>query len=158
MNKVLAYFLSITVLIILGFLTWKYFLSFSLSLIDRKNIVISSRKLGGQFNSNLIFALSFGTIPLLYSIIKKTTKISSIKQSLISLGIILTSGIVLWGIRIWHINYQSTLLSKFMIENEIKIHMEFGDLNFELYLFMGFLIGMILSILIYKNRSNSNIK
>ncbi|MEL0653343.1 hypothetical protein V6246_18120 [Algibacter sp. TI.3.09] len=77
------------------------------------------------------------------------------KQGLISCGIILVSGILLWQFRIFQLNSRFQKLSEFDIGNGIQTQMDFDNLNFGRYLFIGFLIGTILSILIFKNRNKT---
>jgi hypothetical protein len=109
----------------------------------------------GQFFSHITFALSIGFLPLLYLIINKVTKFNFTNQGLISCGIIIGCGILLWQFRIFQLNNQVHHLSDFTIKNEIKMQMDYENLNFEIYMFIGFIVGTLLSILIFKNRTKS---
>ncbi|MFD2292189.1 hypothetical protein ACFSKN_14915 [Mariniflexile gromovii] len=155
MTNTLKYLGLILILSVIGFLIRDYFFDFSLSQIANKNTQIISRTMSGQFYSHILFALSFGIIPLLYLIIKKITKLNFVTQGLISCGIIVISGISLWQFRIFQLNSRLQKLSEFDIGNGIKTELNFDSLNFGRYLFIGFLIGTVLSILIFKNRNKT---
>ncbi|KAA5825067.1 hypothetical protein FPF71_07675 [Algibacter amylolyticus] len=155
MTNTLKYLGLILILSVIGFLIRDYFFDISFSQIENENTQIVSRNMSGQFYSHIIFALSIGIIPLLYLIIKKITKLNFMKQGLISCGIILVSGILLWQFRIFQLNSRFQKLSEFDIGNGIQTQMDFDNLNFGRYLFIGFLIGTILSILIFKNRNKT---
>lgn len=152
MRDILKYIGLFLVFTVIGFLIRDYFFNFSLSQITHKNIQIVSRNIGDQFQSHITFSLTIGIMPILYLIIKKATKISFIKQGLIASGIIIGCGISLWQFRIYQLKKPALMLSEFNIGDEIKIQMDYADLNFERFLFFGFIIGTVLSILIYKNR------
>jgi len=153
MKKNLLYFGVVVLLIILGFTIWKFFSTYSLEQLNKENISVVTFQIGSQFNSNLFFALSLGTIPLLHLIITKLANLKSINQHLISIGIIIGCGILLWQYRISQLNKLSQNLSDFNIGNGIKMQLDFNNLNFERYLFIGFLVGAIMSILIFRNRT-----
>jgi hypothetical protein len=153
MTNTLKYLGLILILSIIGFLIRDYFFDFSLSQITNENTQIVSRTISGQFYSHILFALSIGIIPLLYLTIKKMTKLNFMNQGLISCGIIIVSGILLWQFRIFQLNNEFQKLSEFDIGNGIQAQMDFNNLNLGLYLLIGFLIGTVLSILIFKNRA-----
>jgi hypothetical protein len=158
MKKNLLYFGVVILLIIVGFTIWKFFSTYSLEQLNKENISVRTFQIGSQFNSNLFFALYLGTIPLLHLIITKLAKLKTKSQHLISIGIIIGFGILLWQYRISQLNNISQKLSDFNIENGIKMQLNFDNLNFERYLFIGFLIGAILSILIFRNRNKIETK
>lgn len=158
MKKNLLYFGIVILLIIIGFTIWKFFSEYSLEQLDKENIKVVTTQIGSQFNSNLFFALYLGTIPLLHLIITKLAKLKSINQHLVSLGIIIGCGVLLWQYRISQFKNLSQKLSDFNIENGIKMELDFDNLNFEEYLFIGFLIGTVISTLIFRNRIKKETK
>ncbi|EWH09438.1 hypothetical protein KLA_17259 [Cellulophaga geojensis KL-A] len=76
-------------------------------------------------------------------------------QGLVSYGIMVVCGILLWQFRIFQLNSRLQKLSEFDIGNGIQTELNFDNLNFGRYLFIGFLIGTILSILIFKNKNKT---
>ncbi|WP_432670570.1 hypothetical protein [Flavobacterium sp. SM2513] len=153
MTNTLKYLGLILILSIIGFLIRDYFFDFSFSQITNENTRIVSRNISGQFYSHILFAISIGIIPLLYLTIKKLTKLNFMNQGLVSFGIIIVCGILLWQFRIFQLNSRLQKLSEFDIGNGIQTELNFDNLNFGRYLFIGFLIGTILSILIFKNKN-----
>ena len=153
MTNTLKYLVLILILSIIGFLIRDYFFDFSFSQITNENTRIVSRNISGQFYSHILFAMSIGIIPLLYLTIKKLTKLNFMNQGLVSCGIIIVCGILLWQFRIFQLNSRLQKLSEFDIGNGIQTELNFDNLNFGRYLFIGFLIGTILSILIFKNKN-----
>ncbi|WP_152536876.1 MULTISPECIES: hypothetical protein [Flavobacteriaceae] len=155
MTNTLKYLGLILILSIIGFLIRDYFFDFSLSQITNENTRIVSRNISGQFYSHILFAISIGIIPLLYLTIKKLTKLNFMNQGLVSYGIMVVCGILLWQFRIFQLNSRLQKLSEFDIGNGIQTELNFDNLNFGRYLFIGFLIGTILSILIFKNKNKT---
>ncbi len=153
MKNPLKYIGLILILFIIGFLLRDYFFNLSISQITNDRTQVVSRKLSGQFLSHITFALSIGILPILYLIIKKVTKLNFIHQGLISCLVIIGCGILLWQFRIFHFNHQAQYLSDLNIGNGIKLYLDHENLNFEVYLFTGFIVGTVLSILIFKNRA-----
>ncbi len=153
MKNILKYIGLILGLFVIGFLIRDYFYEFSFLQLNVGNTLIVNQIFVGQFNSHILFALSIGLIPLLYLILKTTTNFNFKYQGFISSGIIIVCGIILWQFRIFQLNNQFQKLSEFQIENGIQTTMNFENLNFEHYLSLGFLIGAVLSILIFKNRT-----
>jgi hypothetical protein len=143
------------ILSIIGFLIRDYFFDFSLSQITNENTQFISRNIREQFYSHILFAISIGIIPLLYLIIKKMTKLNFMNQGSVSCGVIVVCGILLWQFRIVQLNSRLQKLSEFDIGNGIQRELNFDSLNFGRYLFIGFLIGTVLSILIFKNRNKT---
>ena len=152
MKKSIIFLVSIIVSGIIGFLSRDFFLQISLSQLNQENIQITTGNISSHFISGLIFALSITVIPLLYLIIWKTTRLRFINRGLISCGIIIGCGILFWQFRIFQLNNQFQNLSEPEFGNSTRIHVNFNTLNFEHYLFTGFLAGTVLSILIFKNK------
>ncbi|QNK78233.1 hypothetical protein H7F37_03925 [Winogradskyella sp. PAMC22761] len=157
MTNTLKYLGLILIFFFIGFIIRDLFFDFSHSQIANKTISIGSRTVSGQFYSHILFTLSIGILPLLYLIIKKITKITFLNKGLISFGIIVVCGISLWLFRIFQLKNRFQNISDFYNGSEIKTEpnfstMSLNSMNFGLYLFIGFLIGTVLSILIYRNQ------
>ncbi len=151
MKKSILYIIMITILLSIGFLTWKYFLHISLNQLEN-NVSVASKELSGQFINHLIFALSLGILPVLLLAVKKVVKNKFKNQNLLSLGIIVGCGILMWQFRIFYLNLCTSSLSEIMMDNNIKIRLDFKNLNFETYLLYGFILGTVLSVLIFKRK------
>jgi hypothetical protein len=152
MRTILKYLGLTIILTIIGFVIRNYFFELSISQIASNNVEIVSRNMSGQFQFHIIFALTIGILPILYLIIKKTTKLVFINKGLIACGILIISGIVLWQFRIYQLNTEVQKLSQYNIGNDFKTPLDYENLNFSRFLFFGFLIGTIINILIFRNR------
>ncbi len=124
MKNTLKYLGLILILFVIEFTIRDVFFDISISQLGYENIEIVSRNMSGQFYTHILFALSIGVIPLLYLIIKKVTKLNFINQGIISCGIIINCGILLWQFRIFQLNNQSQKLSELNIGNGIKMQMD----------------------------------
>jgi hypothetical protein len=156
MRTILKYLGLVIILTMIGFVIRNYFFELSLSQIANNNVEVVSRNMSGQFQSHIIFALTIGILPLLYLIIEKITKLEFIKKGLIACGILITSGVVLWQFRIYQLNTEVQKLSEYNITNDFKMSLDYENLNFGRFLFFGFLIGTIISILIFRNRKKNH--
>ena len=154
MKKTLIYFGLALSLIIAGFLIWNFFLDLSFSQIDKQDIQIISTKMTGQFKSNLIFAFSIGLIPIIYGIVEKLSKLKSWNQGLIVLSTIISCGLLSWQLRIFQINKQIQQLSDFNLGEGIQNTINYKNLNFGIFLLIGFLVGGLISTLIFKRKNN----
>lgn len=109
--------------------------------------------MSGQFFLSILLALSIGIVPLLYLIIKRITKLNFINHGLVCCGIILFCGVLSWQLRIFQLNNQMKKMSAINMGNGFKNPMYFENFYLEINLLFGFLVGTILSILIFKNRT-----
>ncbi len=155
MKKTLKYVGLIIVLTLIGFLIRDYFFNISFSQLNNGNIQIVSRMSNGQFYSHLLFSLFIGAIPMLYLIVEKITKLKFLNQGLITFVLIVGSGILFWQFRIFQLKGQLQKLSEFNIGDGIKNQINTKDLNFGAYLFIGFVIGAILSTLVFRRKNKT---
>ena len=107
---------------------------------NNENAKIVSSKLSSQFFEPIYFGLSLAIIPILIMLSLKfvTNKIMSL---------IFIIGFSLFGFLIELRNLK--LIISFQL-NDYKQAIAIEDINFSTYLFFGSLIGLILSILIFK--------
>ena len=150
--KYLGLFLLLT---IIGFLVRDYFFDFSYSQLSKENVRMVNRNISGHFYTHLLFAISIGIIPLLYLTIKKITKLNFMSDGLVSCGVIVVCGILLWQFRMLQLNSKYANLPELVTKKGIKFEMNTAELYFERYLFLGFIIGTIISILIFKNKNKA---
>jgi len=151
-------------LCLFAFLIRDWFLSFFVAEITGENILFShSSSLTHRIFPMLIFIFSFGIIPFLYLIVKNYCKIYSVKQKLLSLLIIIISGVLLSGLRVIYLKFKVAQINdilrraEFTSEADIpRIH--FQDMYLEYYLLAGLIVGALLSMIIFKKSSNIGIK
>ena len=104
------------------------------------------------FTTNLIFAMAMGALPIIYAFVEKLGKLKSMFQRITALAIVILMGIVSWKLRIMQMNNKMQLISSIDQEAGIQSSINIELFNFEIYPFIGFLIGGGLSILIFKSK------
>ena len=140
----------IILFILIGVVSQKYFYELSFFQLHTENVIIVSRNTGGQFYSDILFAMSLGIIPLLYLIAKKMAKLNSLPQKIIAWSLIIGFGILVWQSRIWYLNYHFNKLTGFVMKEGMKITVSLQWLKVQMYLLGGFVAGMLATILIFK--------
>jgi len=153
--KLAIKYLGLTIILgIIGFLLSNYFRELSVLQLSNVNIEPIHTKMAGQFNKHILFAFSFCLIPVLFLIVFKLTSLRSFRQKLAVYMIIILSGIIFWQYRILSV---SKTIKEF---NNIEIPSIFDidSINFEVFLMIGFTVGTIISILIFriKNRDKKH--
>lgn len=150
--KALKYIGLAFILTIIGYLLANDFMSLSIGLLNLNGSTINTFEIGSKYRSIVYFALSMGSIPLLYLAVEQITKLTFRYQGLLTIGIILASGILLWFIRIIQLNWMLNMTSGISNELELKSSLRFEILLFNQYLFIGFLIGAVISTVIFNNK------
>ena len=144
--------------ILIGLFIHRSFLELSLSMVKNENVQLTRNIIAGQFGSKFIFAILSGFIPIIYFIIQKITKISFLYKGLITIGLIMGTGILFWFVRVFIIKRQLQVYSNIEFPNEMKPSYLINGFNFENYLFFGFIIGAFISILIFRPKKSRNNK
>ncbi|ADY28198.1 hypothetical protein Celly_0363 [Cellulophaga lytica DSM 7489] len=153
MRKTFTYLALVILLIIIGFLLHKSFFEFSIALTTEYNIKMITTKMSYQFISQISFALVIGILPLLYLCVEKLTKIKFLNQGLITCGIILLSGILFWQLRIYLVGAELKKMANYNSGNEMDISYNIQNVKYNLFLLLGFGVGAVISIFIYRNRN-----
>jgi len=151
MKKALIYIGLTIVLIVVGFMTGQKFMDISISELNLNNIILLLTTLRGQFKQTLIFTIAIGLIPLLQFISSKIAKVNSIQQRISILMTIIMSGIVFWQFRIFQLNRLFEKYREFNTDKGIENSYFAENLNFGLFLTIGFLIGAVIITLKTKN-------
>ena len=136
--------------ILIGLVIYRPFFDLSLTMVNHENIQLSSNTISGLFSSNLIFAILSGFIPITYFTIQKVTKIRFIYHGIIVLSLLIGTGIVFWLLRVIFIKRKLELISSFDFQDEIKSTFLINGFKFENYLFLGFIVGALIVILIFR--------
>ncbi|WP_378172009.1 hypothetical protein [Aquimarina sp. SS2-1] len=155
MKSFFLYLGFILVLIIVGFLVYPYFLDLSFVFLDKRDVEIFSSSISGRFSEHLYFATSLGAIPLLYVSTKYFTDLENLKQKILTYLLIIGGGILSWQLTIVLLNYRLKRLSEFNIQAGIDNTVSIESLDFDAFLPIGYAVGTIVSILIFRNRKTS---
>jgi hypothetical protein len=153
--KMLTYIVISVTLIVIGFFINHEFFEFSFSLLHTEGITFVNRINAGQSNSSWLLPIFLGTIPWFYALVKKITDIEFFYKGLLTASIIVGLGILFWRLRIFGLNAQFDELSIYNLPKGLNQQLDISILKFEVYLFMGFIVGMLISILIFRDRTKS---
>lgn len=154
MKRFLIYTGLVILLFVIGFVTSRGGIEFSISLLDLNgtNLVVTS--LTSQYKERIFFSIAIGTIPLiLFTVNKINGNLSGSRNKyLIPLGIIILAGIISWMLRIFVINRNIKRLNLFDFGEDSQQILSFNILNFSIYLLIGFIIGGIICIPVMKGQ------
>jgi len=148
--KALKYIGLVIILTYLGFHSAYYFIDLSRAQLNNGDTRIVSDTLGGQFFAQVTFSLSIGILPLLYLVVKRITKLKFLYQGLITIGIIISCGILLWQVNIFQMNQVFQKIAELYQKEGEQITISLEELKFGQYLFTGFILGTIISTVIFK--------
>jgi len=153
MRKTFTYLAFVILFTLSGFLLHKSFFEFTIALTTEYNIKMITTKMNYQFISQISFALIIGILPLLYLCVQRLTKIKFLNQGLISCGIILLSGILFWQLKIYLVRDELKKMVNYNLGSEIDISYNIENAKYNLFLLMGFVVGTVVNILIYRSRN-----
>ena len=133
------YFILISILLL--FIGSRYYMEFLNYIIpNNENAKIVSSKLSSQFFEPIYFGLSLAIIPILIML-----SLKSVTNKIMSLIFII--GFSLFGFLFELKNLNLSLLFQ---SNDFILGINLEKIDFSIYIFIGSLIGFILSILIFK--------
>ena len=155
MRNTFTYLALVIIFTLSGLLLHKSFFEFSIALSTEYNIKMITTKMSSQFISQIFFAVVIGIVPLLYLCVERLTKIKFLTQGLITCGIILLSGILFWQLRIYLVGAELEKMANYNLGNEIDISYNIENAKYNLFLLLGFVVGAVLSILIYRGRNKT---
>lgn len=142
-------------LTVIGFNLHRHFFDISFAQFESWRAMIFSTGSGFSFNVPLLFSLVIGSIPLLFLIVDKMAKLTSITQKLVSITIIIGFGILFWQLRILYLNKIMQRLLGSEIPETLDVSINLQTLHLEVFLLIGFLVGAVVSILVFKNKKLS---
>lgn len=154
MKKVIIYGVLMICLSIIGYLTWPYFLEISLYKLKIPPMIkVVNRSPDKVLTPNLIYAIAIGIIPLFFIVVERFAKLKSINQRIITIIIIVISGILCWQIRLFYLKDSLRRSPELRIRAGTIDHFNFESFYLERYLFLGFLVGAGISLYFFKERN-----
>ncbi len=162
--KIVMIGLSFVLCLVAFLIRDRFLMFFTTEIIGESPLFKDSWRLPGQVLPILIFISCFGIIPFLYLSVTTYCKIFSVKNQLLSLLIISSSGLICGAMRIIYLKYKVTqirdLLKRAEFTSEADIpSVHFQDMHLESYLFAGLLVGWLLCMIIFRKFANrKNIK
>lgn len=145
-------FITTIAFILIGFVIYRPFLEISLSLITNENIQLDQYRINGGFYSKLYFSVLMGYIPVTYYLIQKKTNIHFFTDGLYIVLCIIGCCSVSWVLRCFYLSDKFKDLSIYDLNSEKNPSFSIENFYLELYLLFGFLIGAIISFIIFKRK------
>lgn len=140
------------VLALTGFLLHEPFTQLSMYQLQKVQVV--TLRMETDFELRLIFALSLGFIPVLYAGMRALLKINQTKQIIFAVSSIFITGIIFWQYKIVSITQRYEELDR--VATGIKYVFARENLNLELYLLLGFILGAVIgSISLYRYKKRN---
>jgi hypothetical protein len=130
---------------IAGYFFWWEFFELSMNEIKSSRMTLNSPITSSLNSGEMIFAIAIGLIPLLHLGTVKLANISSTKQKVISLAILLISGLAVWQGRLLVVIIRNWRTNSILETTSPNVHFEYQlpELRPELFLLVGLLIGSI---------------
>lgn len=148
--RLIKYIVLIIIFIVTGFILYKPFLEFSVDIISNERVEFFRNSITSQFSSQLVFAMFFGFIPILYFIIQKHTKIRFLFDGAYVLFFIIFFGCLIFSFRTVYLIQELMYLTNYELPDNIKHSYSIDSLYFEYYLFFGFILGALISFLLLR--------
>lgn len=128
---------------LIGYFIHPYFVK--LSILEMKDVNVVTINKEAAFNLKILLAIVFVFIPLFYFSTIKLLNIDIQRDKIFISLSILIAGIIFWQFKIYSI--QERLKELKAAAGELNINYVFAqeDLNLELYLFVGFFVGAVIS-------------
>ncbi|WP_299122446.1 hypothetical protein [uncultured Tenacibaculum sp.] len=146
------YIIIIFLLLISSSLIYPYFIEISLSKLSLDYLQVIITDHDNQIKSAILFSLSIGALPLLYLALQKTTNINFLYNGIKAISIFILSGYSLWLFRIFQLNAKFELYNTLNKIDNLKTTINLNVFNLELYLFIGFIVGGIINIVLFKRK------
>jgi hypothetical protein len=151
--KLLVYSLLVFVLFVLGYNYYEQFFLYSKSLLELENLSLDKRSITDKNNGAIVLGIVLATLPLFYLVIRKTTNLNSILGQGTSIFLIVVFGVLFWRLRIFGLNEEFRKLSDYVESFQTVPNVEIEYLKFDIYVLMGFIVGALITILLFRDKS-----
>jgi len=88
-----------------------------------------------------------------YLAVNKFAKLKSLPQRLAIIGIIMSLGILFWQLRIVYLNKVVLHLLGTEPTETLDVSISIQVLQLEVFLFIGFLVGTLISVLVFRSKN-----
>ncbi|WP_370392449.1 hypothetical protein [uncultured Winogradskyella sp.] len=154
MMRILYYALAIAACFVLGYSLNEFFFRYSKSLLVLGIVPLENRTIQDKDIGAIVLGLAFGLLPLFHLLMVKASKLNTAIKHSLSMALVLTSGLIFWRLRIFGLNTELKQLNDYIASNKLPLTpVAVTDLKFDIYLLMGFLVGALIAILIFRDKS-----
>lgn len=126
-----------------GFFIHPYFVK--LSVLEMKGVNVVTFDLAAIFNLKILMAIVFTFIPLFFFSALKVLNTDAKKDKVFVLLSIIIAGIVFWQFKLYSIQERLKELRAQPGGKDVNYVFSQEDLNLEIYLFIGFFVGAMIS-------------
>lgn len=151
--KLLIYGLLVLLLFVIGFSFYEQFFSYSKSLLGLEHLILEKRSVKDKNSGAIVLGIVLATVPLFYLFIRKTTELNSILKRCTSIFIVFVFGAVFWRLRIFGLNEEFHKLADLITPFDTIPNVEIQYLKFDIYVLMGFTVGALIAILLFRDKS-----
>lgn len=150
------YVLFLLVLIsfaVLGVILADPFFNYSFSLLKKESVTFEVSVQSGLKRRTTLMVAAMMAIPSLVLLVKKAVSLRTWTHSIISMLLIVLLGLVFWSIRIFGLNNELETLTEYSDITGVIPTLVLDYFEFEVYLLLGFIVGALIAILIFRDRS-----
>jgi hypothetical protein len=157
--RILYYCLAIAACFFLGYSLNELFFNYSRSLLILGVVPLENRNSQNTEIGAIVLGVVFGMLPLFHLLMVKASKLNTVIKHILSMALVLTSGLIFWRLRIFGLNTELKQLNDYTASNKLPLTpVAVADLKFDIYLLMGFLVGTLIAILIFRDQSTPLIR
>ncbi|MDY3319558.1 hypothetical protein PG637_09150 [Riemerella anatipestifer] len=144
---------------LIAFVTRDLLLSFAATYILEENISLQEGwKLSAQIFPFVLFVISVGIIPFLFTVVDRICALRALNEKIFSVVLIVSTGFVFLFSRVMFLRFKKNKIDDLLQRVEFSQGAEipsvkFEDMNLEVFLIIGLLVGTIISILIFRKNS-----
>jgi len=137
-------------LVITGFFTWELFFQFSMDQLEGVKIQVT--EINSEIRLKWMFSVALGIVPWLCFGVLKTLALKDNKQVFFAAASIVISGIIFWQYKLYSLKTRYEEISSVPSPFPVEYRFALENLNLEVYLFFGFLLGAIIgAIALYRS-------
>jgi hypothetical protein len=148
-----ASLLVICALSIIGYYGSESFFNQSYGMLRMDKVILKDTSNNNDLYKPIVMAVILGLLPLCFLLVQKTTDLKTRFHRVVSALIIILSGLVFWRLRIYGLNSEFQILSEYNTLYNLPATLDRSYLKFEVYLLMGFIVGTLIAILIFRDKS-----
>lgn len=151
--RILYYALAIAVCFVLGYSLNEFFFRYSKSLLVLGIVPLENRTSQESDIGAIVLGVAFGLLPLFHLLMVKASKLNTTIKHILSMALVLAFGLIFWRLRIFGLNTELEQLNEYITSNRLPLTpVAVSNLKFDIYLLMGFLVGALIAILIFRDR------
>jgi hypothetical protein len=152
--KIIRYIIGSLVTGAIGLYLADDFFNYSFALLKPGDVELEAADLYTSTSRIVITGVCFFSVPWLLFLVKKAAELKNGFQHLWSAILIVIFGFVFWRLRIVGLNSEFNKVTDYARLNGTQPKISVSYLEFEIYLLLGLIVGALIAILIFRDRSS----